>query len=281
MRGKVIHWLVGIVLLVGWSPPPLMAQDEEAPAEEAPAEEAPAEEAPAEEAPGEEAPAEEAPVAEAPPGPVTEPTGMSLFDYIKAGGIIGYLILGLSVVGMGLIFENFYAVRRTVLMPPEIVDEVERLFQEEAYEEALELCDAEQNLLTNMIGAGLSKITGGYDAITESMSSALEEGSTALHQKVNFLSLIGNISPMMGLIGTVQGMIAAFQKISESGGTPKPSELADSISLALVTTMLGLLVAIPMLVFHMFLKNRVVKIVLEAAAIGTELMERFKTQKVG
>ena len=203
---------------------------------------------------------------------------MSLWELIRAGGTVGALILLMSVVGLGLVFENFFSVRRSQLMPPEVVDEVERLFQEEAYEEALELCDAEQNLLTNMIGAGLSKIAGGYEAITEAMASALEEGATALHQKVNYLSLIGNIAPMMGLIGTVQGMIAAFDTMAKKGGTPKPSELASDISLALVTTLLGLVVAIPMLTFHMFLKNRVVKIVLEAEAVAGELMERFKTK---
>ncbi|MDP7251936.1 MAG: MotA/TolQ/ExbB proton channel family protein [Planctomycetota bacterium] len=206
----------------------------------------------------------------------TDEGGMTLLDLLTAGGAVGYLILALSVIGLGLVFENFFSVRRSQLMPPEIIEELERYFQEEAYEEALELCDAEQNLLTNMIGAGLSKIAGGYDAITEAMDSALEEGATALHQKVNYLSLIGNVAPMMGLIGTVQGMIAAFDTMKRQGGAPKPAELAGDISLALVTTLLGLCVAIPMLAFHMFLKNRVVKIILEAEAVATELMERFK-----
>jgi len=76
----------------------------------------------------------------------------------------------------------------------------------------------------------------------------------------------------------VQGMIAAFQTMAEKGGTPKPAELASDISLALVTTLLGLVVAIPVLSFHMFLKNRVTKMVLEAEAVGLELMERFKTK---
>jgi len=206
----------------------------------------------------------------------TDEGGMTLLDLLTAGGAVGYLILALSVIGLGLVFENFFSLRRSILMPPEIIEELERYFQEEAYEEALELCDAEQNLLTNMIGAGLSKIAGGYEAITGAMDSALEEGATALHQKVNYLGLIGNVAPMMGLIGTVQGMIAAFDTMKRQAGAPKPAELAGDISLALVTTLLGLCVAIPMLAFHMFLKNRVVKIVLEAEAVATELMERFK-----
>jgi biopolymer transport protein ExbB/TolQ len=155
----------------------------------------------------------------------TDEGGMTLLDLLTAGGAVGYLILALSVIGLGLVFENFFSLRRSILMPPEIIEELERYFQEEAYEEALEL---------------------------------------------------GNVAPMMGLIGTVQGMIAAFDTMKRQAGAPKPAELAGDISLALVTTLLGLCVAIPMLAFHMFLKNRVVKIVLEAEAVATELMERFK-----
>ncbi|MBI2192876.1 MAG: MotA/TolQ/ExbB proton channel family protein [Planctomycetes bacterium] len=209
-------------------------------------------------------------------GMVEAAFGMTLWELMEAGGTVGYLIMALSVVGLGIVFENFYSLRRSVLMPRDIIDEVERLFQEENYEEALELCDAEQNLLTNMIGAGLSKIAGGYDAIMDSMGAALEEGATHLHQKINYLNLIANVGPMLGLLGTVQGMVMAFQQIAASGGAPKPSELADSISLALVTTLQGLIVAIPMVSFHMFLKNRVTKLVMEAAVTGNELMERFK-----
>jgi biopolymer transport protein ExbB len=95
---------------------------------------------------------------------------------------------------------------------------------------------------------------------------------------VNYLNLIGNVAPMLGLLGTVQGMIMCFMIMAAKNATPKPAELADSIGLALVTTLDGLIVAIPILSFHMFLKNRVTKIVMEAQAVGGELLERFKTK---
>jgi biopolymer transport protein ExbB len=211
-------------------------------------------------------------------GGIEQLGGMTVTELLEAGGACGWVIIALSVIGLGLVFENFYSVRRSQLLPPEIVDEVERLFQEGAYEEALELCDAEQNLLTNMVGAALSKIAGGYDEMMDAMGAALEEGATALNQKVNYLNLIGNVAPMLGLLGTVQGMIMCFMIMAAKNATPKPAELADSIGLALVTTLDGLIVAIPILSFHMFLKNRVTKIVMEAQAVGGELLERFKTK---
>jgi biopolymer transport protein ExbB len=201
---------------------------------------------------------------------------MDLIELIKAGGTIGYIIMLLSVVGLGLVFENMYTVRRSALMPDEVVGEVERLFQEENYEEALNLCDSEPSLLTNMLGAGLTKLQGGYDAMTDAMGEALEEGATRIHQKINYLDLIANVAPMLGLLGTVQGMIQAFMKLA--GGTPKPGELAGDISLALVTTAQGLIVAIPMLTFKMIIKNRIVRILMEVSAVSNELVERFKSK---
>jgi len=80
---------------------------------------------------------------------------------------------------------------------------------------------------------------------------------------------------MLGLLGTVQGMIGAFKKISGTAA-PKPGELAGEIQLALVTTFLGLLVAIPVMCIFQFFKNRVQRIVLEVGAISGELMARFR-----
>jgi biopolymer transport protein ExbB len=79
----------------------------------------------------------------------------------------------------------------------------------------------------------------------------------------------------MGLMGTVQGMISSFDKIAMSAVSPKPSELADGISTALVTTLIGLVLAIPAMVFHSILKNRVQRMVLEIGMVSESLMGRF------
>jgi biopolymer transport protein ExbB len=78
-------------------------------------------------------------------------------------------------------------------------------------------------------------------------------------------------------MGTVQGMISSFDKIALSVVAPKPSELADGISTALVTTLIGLLLAIPAMVFHGILKNRIQRLVLEIGMVSEGLMGRFAT----
>lgn len=201
---------------------------------------------------------------------------VSLFDTIMAGGVIGILIILLSITALALFIEHLISIRRDQLVPPELLGHLESLFEDEEYEEAMTLCEATPNFLTNVVAAGLPKIGQGYEAIESSMAEAGEQEAVKLHQKISYLSLIANISPMLGLFGTVVGMIIAFNTIAMSDAAPSPSELAGGISMALVTTALGLTVAIPTLCFYFFFRNRVIRIVMEVSTITDELMERFR-----
>ena len=224
-----------------------------------------------------------APLAPAEPAAPAAPTkkraqSTSVLDTINKGGIVGYFIIGLSFVALSLIIEHAVTIRREKVCPTELANELQDYFNEEQYEEALELCNVERNLLTDVIRAGLSRIDAGYERMQEAMLEAGEEANVALQQKISYLSLIGNISPMLGLLGTVNGMVGAFGKIAVMT-VVKPSVLAANINEALVTTLLGLTVAIPVMCAYQFFSNRVTRLVLESSTVVSDLMERFKPAK--
>ncbi len=196
--------------------------------------------------------------------------------YITAGGPIGFVILFMSFVSLALIIEHIVNVKRDKIVPPQLIDEIEGMMDNEEYQEALELCEAEPNFLTNVLAAALPKINSGFETMKISMDDAGEEEAIKLQQKIGYLSLIGNIAPMMGLFGTVSGMITAFQTIAEKGASVTPADLAGGISQALVTTFLGLFVAIPTMIAYFFFRNKVVRITLEIHAIADDLVERFR-----
>jgi len=207
----------------------------------------------------------------------TEEAPINVFTLIiKGGGFIGILILLLSVVMTALVIEHFVTIRRDKLMPPDLLGELEVLFEDQEYQEAMELCEAEPSFLTNVIGAALPKISLGYEAMAEAIYGVSEEEAVKLQQKIAWLSLIGNTSPMMGLLGTVWGMIQAFQTIAQASGPPEPKALADKIQLALVSTLLGLVVAIPSMAFYFVFRNKVVRMSMEITAIADELLDRFR-----
>ena len=103
-----------------------------------------------------------------------------------------------------------------------------------------------------------------------------EEENMKLEHRLSYMALIGTISPMVGLFGTVHGMIDSFMVIARSTSAPKPSELATGISTALLTTLLGLAIAIPAIAAFNILKNRVSRLVLEVGILSENLMSRFE-----
>ncbi len=204
-----------------------------------------------------------------------EPT--SWFDqYIAAGGWVGWIIVACSFASLALVIENMMNIKRDKIVPPQIVDEIEGMFENEEYQEALELCEAEPNYLTNMLAAALPKMNHGFAEMKEAMAAANDEEAVKLQQKISWLSLIGTTAPMLGLFGTVTGMIQAFNIITAMGSAVTPSHLAKGISVALVTTFLGLGVAIPSMVFYFIVRSRVIRVSLEISAIADELVERFR-----
>ena len=201
---------------------------------------------------------------------------ISWFETIMQGGVIGFVIIGLSIAALALAIEHFMTIKRDALVPPELLGHLESLFEDEEYEEAMTLCESAPNFLTNVIAAGLPRIGQPYEQIEAAMQEAGEQEAVKLHQKISYLSLIGNVSPMLGLFGTVTGMIVAFNVIARSSGAPSPADLAGGIQVALVTTFLGLLVAIPTISCYFYFRNKVIRIVMEVGTIAEELMERFR-----
>lgn len=207
-----------------------------------------------------------------------ETSGTSFFDAIKAAGPIGAVIIAMSVVAMALVIEHFMTLKREKLAPPEVIDEVEELFQEGNYAEAMEACEAHPCFFTNVVASGIRKVGHPFAAIEKSIEEMEDEESVKLQQKISWLSLIAGIGPMMGLFGTVTGMVGAFGTIATAGaGGVNPADFAGDISLALMTTVLGLTVAIPTTAFFAYFRNKVTMTSLEVGAVVEDLFERFRT----
>ena len=194
-------------------------------------------------------------------------------------GAIGMCIVLLSVVALAVIIENFVSLNRDKLAPPELIDEIQALFEDEQYQEAMELCENEPSYFTRVCGAGISKLDHSFAVVEKAMEEMGDEESIKLHQKVGWLALIANVAPMMGLLGTVGGMVEAFNEIAASSGGASPAQLAGGISKALLTTMFGLIVALPVTAAFAFIRNRMVRNIIEVGAIIEDLFEHFRDQQ--
>lgn len=252
-----------MALLLGLSIP-VMAYQDEAPAEPA---------APAADAAADPAPAGDAPAEDAPPEPES-----FLAMLIRANGwIFGPVFLVMSVVLVALILINSMQIRRENLIPATFVEEFEQKLAGKDYQGAYEFARSDDSFVARVLAAGLSKLNRGYPEAVEGMQEVGEEENMTIEHRLSYLALIGTISPMIGLLGTVWGMVAAFQVIARSTTQPKPAELADGISTALVTTLEGLIVALPAMIAYSLLRNRAQRYVLEVGMISEGLMQRFST----
>jgi len=193
----------------------------------------------------------------------------------------GYILifLSLSFILVALFIMNVLSARRDYVCPKHLIEGFEAHLDEKQYQEAYELAKADESFLGNVLAAGLAKLSSSYQHAHTAMEEVGEEENMKLDHRLSYLALIGTISPMIGLFGTVHGMIDAFYVIAQSGTTPPASQLAGGISKALLTTLIGLFIAIPAIAAYNILRNRVQRLVLEAGITSENLMGRF--EKVG
>jgi len=191
-------------------------------------------------------------VAQAPVAPDADvaDAGDSLLSFLGAGGSIGVIIILLSFGALALLILHLIRIRASALAPQYVVDDLTDLLRSRRIDEAIAYCRDDQNacLLSEVMDAGLTRYRRSPFGALE-LKAALEEAGQSqvarLSRSLDALALIAAIAPMLGLLGTVVGINGAFGTISSAEGFARPDQLAGDISLALVTTIMGLILAIP------------------------------------
>ncbi len=207
---------------------------------------------------------------------------ISLWETVVAGGVIGWFIIAMSIVAVALITEHFLTIRRERVLPKALENRLAEDLDQGLYDQARGVCGQDGSFLARVIDAGLERRDGmfGFFDMQSAMQEVSEREVSRLYRKLEYLSFIAATAPMLGLLGTVTGMIRSFNKIAASEGMAKPAELAGGISEALVTTCLGLIVAIPVMFFVSQFRNRIDSYIAEAETVVERLMGRFRNPKV-
>jgi biopolymer transport protein ExbB len=244
LPGSILPWAAAVVPAIAW-PEAAVAQDD---AGDAPADEA------------------------------AEPEGENmLVFYYKALGLRYVIVfLALSFGLVALLVMCFMQIRRVILMPPGLSQAFEAHLESKEYQQAYELAKTDDSYLGHVLAAGMGKLQSGYAASVEAMQAEEGEQAMKLDHKVSYVSLIGALAPMFGLLGTVDGMVGAFMVIAKSATAPKPSELAVGISQALITTLIGLWLAIPAIACFALFKNWLQKLNGDVDGEAMRLMSRFQ-----
>jgi len=215
--------------------------------------------------------ATEAEVAEAP---------SSFFAILFSGGITGFIIvmilIALSVYSAYLIVEQILTVRRNELIPPGLGETVQQALGTGDMRGARQACEDNPSLLSFVLMHGIAELEFGWNAVEKTLEDSLAEQAARMFRKIEYLSVIGNIAPMIGLLGTVIGMILAFQNVASTQGTASAPQLAEGIYQALVTTVGGLIVAIPSIGAFAIFRNRIDQFIAEAAHISQHVFSPLR-----
>ena len=194
-----------------------------------------------------------------------------MWSIINAAGWPIWPLIIASIIALALIFERLYSLRQSVVAPPGMVDRVLAEFRQTGATPELLQKTAAQGPLGRILAAGLANVKSPRPVMKEAIE---EVGRVVTHDLERFLTTLGTIaamSPLLGLFGTVVGMIEIFGSQSAAGSNP--IQLAHGISVALYNTALGLIVAIPSMIFYRHFRAKVDSLILEMEQQAIKLVE--------
>jgi len=179
-------------------------------------------------------------------------------DLLTKGGVFMLPILMVSIGALALIIERVYTLWLRYRLDEEgFVKGLIHALDEQDFAGALEECArAENNPLSRVLRAGLLKVHRSDKEIERAMEEEMLRTAPTIRKRIGYLATLGNVATLLGLLGTIFGLIQAFEGVSMADPATKQEILARGISIAMLTTAFGLIVAIPCLLSHAFLQNK-------------------------
>lgn len=210
----------------------------------------------------------------------TEQRKVPVFELATKGGWYMIPIAFCSVMGVTIIFERFFALRRGKIVPPNFLPGLKEVFRAgvNPVEVGIAYCRARDCPIGRVLSAGLHKLDTTDAAVEEAVEDVGANEVSKLRRNLRLLFGVAAVSPMMGLLGSVSGMIRSFQ-VASIIGVGKAELLSKGIYEALVCTYGGLLVAIPTLIFYYFFLNRIDGILNEMNDVCRQFLEHYRAPK--
>jgi biopolymer transport protein ExbB len=198
-----------------------------------------------------------------------------MWQLFLKGGPVMWPILFCSIFALAIILEKLYFLHKNSINHHQLLEKIKEKLKRHDIKEAIKLCDENPSSLTNLLKAGILKFGTSRQKIKEAIEEASLYEIPRLEKNLSMLATIAHISPLLGLLGTVTGMVRCFYTIQIKASSLNPvsaSDLAGGIWEALLTTVFGLVVAIPTYVAYNYLVNRVNHLITEMEQVSTELV---------
>lgn len=207
-------------------------------------------------------------------GPAAEM--LTTAEILRMGGWLMYALAGLSVLGLALIVYYAMVLRARNVAPAAQALRLRELLKEKRGRDARELCAQQPTALAAVAAAGLDFLRENPAAkpgiLKEVMESEGARQAGRMQNMIHYLLDLSAVAPMVGLLGTVIGMLRAFNSVAFDLAKARPMELAGGVGQALITTIAGLIVAIPAMMAYSWFRGRVIKLTGLLEGAGTDLL---------
>jgi len=203
-----------------------------------------------------------------------------MLDFIVKGGVILWIIMALSLVGLAIIIERVLYFRSIKTDEDKLFQRVKASVEKGHYDEALSICDNNESPLSALIRVGIEYRAYPETAQKEILKDAAAQEVPRLERNISALGTIAHIAPLLGLLGTVTGTMKAFGVLGRFGAVADPSILALGISEALITTVGGIVVAVPAVIFYNLLVTKVNNILIKMENQVTALVMMINSVKL-
>ncbi len=203
---------------------------------------------------------------------------ITVFDQIREGGWAMFPLAACSLAMVALVIYNFIQLGRAKFIPEDLRAQVHEHMADCKVRSAIEVASTNPSFLGRMLATALPKVdatepeTLGREHVEDAMADFTAREYRSYMTMIGYLGVIAQIAPMMGLMGTVSGMIGAFNKLRDLE-SPNPSVLAENISEALITTLSGLVIAVPAIIFFFVLRNRLNRLVAESHEAASDMID--------
>ncbi|MDX8404566.1 MAG: MotA/TolQ/ExbB proton channel family protein [Mariprofundus sp.] len=201
-----------------------------------------------------------------------------MIEFIQQGGTVMYFLLAASILSLTIIFERAWSLRRSVVVPLNVVNQVEKSVRDGDVKSAMTFCQNHNTAMSRVLWVALANRGVRRSVMKEILEESGRQEVAHLERFVGILGVIAATAPLLGLLGTVIGMIEVFQQISLVG-IGKADVLAGGISKALNTTAFGLSVAIPSIIAYRYYESRVDHFVLEIEQHALRFVELLKGER--
>lgn len=203
--------------------------------------------------------------------------GATLYTKVQEGGWVMYVLLLVSMGATAVIIYKYIVFKKVKIDTTELVGQVRTHVLQGNHRGAVESCEGFQGPIAAILKAGLLKYesTKSKEEIEKTIENSALHEVAILEKGLVILSSIATIAPLIGFLGTVVGMIQSFDVIAEQG-LNNPGAVAKGISVALLTTAFGLIVAIPTQSFYNFFTTNISTFIREMETSSNILIETFQ-----